>query len=159
MSNRQEPKSVQLSPLKLLLGSSILAHILGVWILFIVSIKGSGEGGRFVSAFFGDALFLVVGMPYILVAWFAVTLPLSALIMYLKINEKLFLTTILGVICGALLVLILSLFRILGFEQLSLSSFILALLGGIIAAIFSVLSKVWGKNQGSKSEDDVPSEV
>lgn len=124
-------------------GLSLVAHFLGSWFSLTVffEIRGDTEGVLF--SLIGSLFSVLVLMPITLGTWFITTLPFSTFCLHSGVNQNVFFTTLIGALPGTLLMLIGVLVG--DMEEMVEAMLFFALAGGFIAAVFSLITREWGK--------------
>jgi hypothetical protein len=136
MSDIQEANPVEVNSVGLLVKTSLLAHVLSVWIS-LAFILGAG--------IFMSVYLMLLSVVQILGVWLFLTLPLSAICIRLGIQTRYHFTLPLGAICGTAIGLGLASF---GYSELWSSGspvYFFAAHGAITAAVFSFISRKWGR--------------
>lgn len=142
-NNHKMPKG-EIGPMTLLIGSSLVAQLMGVWLAGIFLGIGHIAGGSFAGLLISSLMILIFGFPFIMLVWLLVTLPVSAICMHFGINQNILKTASIGIIFGILAAHLLG-FAGFGKPGLSFDTAIWGSLnGGLVAGLFSLFSKSWG---------------
>ena len=150
MKENRSSKSVEPSNAKVLLGASLLGQFGGIWLATICFGFFVGSSQSLLEILFGGLSVLIFGFPFMLLAWVLVTLPMAALCLHFGINQKFFLTTLIGGVCGIPAWAVLSTMIFPSSEFRFETALGGAVYGAFTAAGFSFLSRKWG----NPPEDD-----